>query len=172
LIFTNVSINTGRNSLGCPIPTLKISDDSDIVGQPSPSVLEPKPIEKEEKVSRLELTAYSGVIPHPSIIAGYEDILPGSADRILSMAEKEGEDRRSLEKKITEDDGNRAYLGLMAGFLIAVTGLGGSIYLGLKDKIWASRIMSAGTLTSLVTVFVKGKERRRAETEADEKDVE
>ena len=98
--------------------------------------------------------------------------MPGSADRILSMAEKEGEHRRSLEKKITEDGGNRAYLGLMAGFLIAVTGLGGSIYLGLKDKIWASGIMSAGTLTSLVTVFVKGKERRRAETEADEKDVE
>lgn len=155
-----------------PNPNPENSDDSDIVRQPSPSVLEPKPIEKEEKVSRLELTAYSGIIPHPSIIAGYEDILPGSADRILSMAEKEGEHRRSLEKKITEDDGNRAYLGLMAGFLIAVTGLGGSIYLGLKDKIWASGIMSAGTLTSLVTVFVKGKERRRAETEADEKDVE
>ena len=153
-------------------PDPENSDDSDIIREPSPSVLEPQPIEKEEKVSRLEVTAYSGIIPHPSIIAGYEDILPGSADRILSMAEKEGEHRRSLEKKITEDDGNRAYLGLMAGFLIAVTGLGGSIYLGLKDKIWASGIMSAGTLTSLVTVFVKGKERRRAETEADEKDVE
>lgn len=32
---------------------------------------------------------YSGPIPPPNIIKGYEQVLPGSADRILKMAEKQ-----------------------------------------------------------------------------------
>ena len=32
---------------------------------------------------------FSGPIPPPSIIEGYERVLPGSADRIISMAEKQ-----------------------------------------------------------------------------------
>lgn len=31
---------------------------------------------------------FSGPMPPPSILSGYEKILPGAADRILSMAEK------------------------------------------------------------------------------------
>ena len=39
---------------------------------------------------------YSGPIPHPKIISGYEEILPGAADRILSMAEKESQHRHDI----------------------------------------------------------------------------
>ena len=40
---------------------------------------------------------FSGPIPPPSIIEGYERGLPGSADRIITMAEKQSEHRQRKE---------------------------------------------------------------------------
>lgn len=36
----------------------------------------------------VERQAYQGPLPHPQDFAGFEEVLPGAADRILSMAEK------------------------------------------------------------------------------------
>ncbi len=44
-----------------------------------------------------EFTA--GPLPHPELYGGYEQVLPGSADRIVGMAEDEGRQRR-LRKMI------------------------------------------------------------------------
>lgn len=43
----------------------------------------------------VQATAFSGPLPPPQVLAQYESILPGSANRILSMAEKQSEHRRS-----------------------------------------------------------------------------
>ena len=42
---------------------------------------------------------YSGPIPHPNILKQFEEVIPGSADRILKMAEKEQEHRHEFEKE-------------------------------------------------------------------------
>lgn len=42
---------------------------------------------------------YKGDIPHPSIVAGYEQICPGAAERILKMAESETQHRQELQNK-------------------------------------------------------------------------
>nr|DAR22085.1 MAG TPA: putative membrane protein [Caudoviricetes sp.] len=41
---------------------------------------------------------FSGPIPPPEILSGYEQIHPGFADRIISMAEKQSAHRQGLEK--------------------------------------------------------------------------
>lgn len=82
--------------------------------------------------------------------------MPGSADRILKMAEKQQDHRISNENKLVDAENQSRLLGLVAGFLIATFGLAGSVYLGSNGKTWASGILSGGTLAGLVTVFVKG----------------
>lgn len=42
---------------------------------------------------------FSGPLPHPEILAKYEDILPGAATRILEMAEEQANHRRFMKKK-------------------------------------------------------------------------
>src|SRR5687768_13622143 len=42
-------------------------------------------------------TTYSGPIPPPAILRGYEDIVPGSADRIMGWAESQTKHRHKLE---------------------------------------------------------------------------
>ena len=117
-------------------------------------------IERVER--RLE---YSGPLPHPEILSGYEKVLPGSADRILKMAEKQQDHRTSIENKLVNAENQSRLLGLVAGFLIATFGLAGSVYLGNNGKTWASGILSGGTLAGLVTVFVKGSGNNNQEKE-------
>lgn len=153
-------------------------DNSELVERPLESIdeiLKDETIDQSTKISILlrrinKSITFSGPIPHPTILKGYEEVLPGSADRILSMTEKEGEHRRKIETELVKNDNIRSYLGQIAGFTIAIVGLGGSIYLGINDKVWASGIMSAGTLTGLVTVFVTGDKERRIQSEQDDQD--
>jgi uncharacterized membrane protein len=152
-------------------------DNSELVERPLDSIdeiLEDDTIDQSTKISilkqQINSITFSGPIPHPTILKGYEEVLPGSADRILSMTEKEGEHRRKIETELVKNDNIRSYLGQIAGFTIAIVGLGGSIHLGINDKVWASGIMSAGTLTGLVTVFVTGDKQRRIQSEQDDED--
>jgi hypothetical protein len=48
----------------------------------------------------VEISRFSGPLPHPEDLAKYEQVLPGSADRIISMAEQQAEHRRNLEKSV------------------------------------------------------------------------
>jgi uncharacterized membrane protein len=42
---------------------------------------------------------FEGPIPPPAVLQGYEQILPGAAERILRMAEQQAAHRHSLELK-------------------------------------------------------------------------
>jgi uncharacterized membrane protein len=63
---------------------------------------------------------FSGPIPPPNIISGYEKILPGAADRILAMAEKQSEHRQEMEKKMVEAESRDGLLGIICGFTLGV----------------------------------------------------
>ena len=173
-------VNMGESCLKMSDESKKSEDwdNSELVERPLESIdeiLKDETIDQSTKISILlgrinKSITFSGPIPHPTILKGYEEVLLGSADRILSMTEKEGEHRRKIETELVKNDNIRSYLGQIAGFTIAIVGLGGSIYLGINDKVWASGIMGAGTLTGLVTVFVKGDKERRIQSEQDDQD--
>ncbi|MCU0514362.1 MAG: DUF2335 domain-containing protein [Anaerolineae bacterium] len=48
-------------------------------------------------ILQVSMQSYSGPLPHPAILQGYEDVLKGSADRILKMAEAEQHQRHQNE---------------------------------------------------------------------------
>lgn len=54
---------------------------------------------------------FSGPMPPPNILNGYEKILPGAADRILSMAETQSKHRQLMEKKMIEAEARDGLLG-------------------------------------------------------------
>ena len=57
---------------------------------------------------------FLGPLPPPEILAQYEQILPGSAERIMVMAENQAEHRQSLEetvKTVIEGDSKRRTYG-------------------------------------------------------------
>lgn len=112
---------------------------------------------------------FSGPLPPPKILEQYERVLPGSAERILKMAEKEQGHRHSVEKTETDGIFGLQRRGQLFGFLIAISAflIGGIlVYLGHD---WVGGILMGATVVSLVTVFVVGS-RKKQEQEDDEAD--
>jgi len=49
---------------------------------------------EQTKVAHLTQQQFSGPVPHPQILQGYDQIIPGAAERILRMAEEDAEHQR------------------------------------------------------------------------------
>lgn len=63
---------------------------------------------------------FSGPIPPPNIIEGYEKVLPGSADRIISMAERQSEHRQKMEQKMINAESRDSLLGVVFAFILGI----------------------------------------------------
>jgi hypothetical protein len=67
-------------------------------------------------------------------------------------------------------DSWQGYLGLAAGFVIALLVIGGSIWLISEDHDWAGATLGGISLTGLVSVFVYGANARRSERRRNAED--
>jgi uncharacterized membrane protein len=106
---------------------------------------------------------YTGPLPPAEQIRAYEEVLPGSADRILRMAEHQQEHRQGLEKTTVDEAANRSWWGLRLGFVIAlaVVGVGaGAIFTG---HALAGFAVIIGQAAILAGVFVYGRVDQRRE---------
>ena len=99
----------------------------------------------------------------PSILKEYEETLPGTPDRILSIAENQSDHRINLEATIIGDDVQRSRLGLIFGFIIALAALGGAIFLIYAGHGVAGLILAGMDIGGMVAAFVYGTNARRAE---------
>ncbi len=106
---------------------------------------------------------FSGPLPLPAHLEKYEEVLPGAAERIMTMAEAQSEHRRGLESKSIDSDIHNSKLGLWFGFLIGVSGLAGGGFLMYAGKLIEGGLLGGGTLASLVSVFIYGSRQRRLE---------
>ena len=111
---------------------------------------------------------YTGVLPPAEQIRAYEDVLPGSFDRILAMAERQQEHRQSLERITVDEAASRSRWGLRLGFVIAIVVIGvgaGAIFTGEALAGFALIIAQAAALAG---VFVYGRvEQRKERVEKD-----
>lgn len=114
---------------------------------------------------QIQAQQFSGPIPPPALLGQYEEILPGMADRILQMAERQESHRHGIEKQAVTAEINRGYLGMASGFLVAICGLsiGGILLYG--NKVVEGSVFAGVTLVSLVAVFVYGANKRSRERE-------
>lgn len=103
---------------------------------------------------------YSGPIPHPRIIEGYEKIIPGAADRILTMAEKEAEHRHEMDGKFYKTDSRDSLLGILSAFILTgILAIGGIVIILKVPETWGTVtgcIMAGGSVGTILTTFIKG----------------
>jgi len=90
-----------------------------------------------------QVAHFQGPMPHPDIMAGYNEIYPQAAELIFSNFESQSEHRRHIEKKQVLGSEIRQYVSQVSSFLIALSGLGISGYLGLTTDRWLVPIVIA-----------------------------
>ncbi|MGE3409025.1 MAG: DUF2335 domain-containing protein [Pirellulales bacterium] len=108
--------------------------------------------------------SHQGPIPHPATLAEYDKVVPGLANRIALRPEKEQEFRHEIARYQIETwrrdlrhTAIRGYIGQAFGFLIAMTAVGGGIYLLANDKSTQGIASIISALAFLTVTFIGGK---------------
>ena len=99
--------------------------------------------------------------PSPGMLRDYEKIIPGLAQKIISYAERQTMHRIEMERKLITSNIRKSYMGLIFGFLIGVTGIGGGMYLTTIGFNIIGIMFSSGTLVSLVMTFIYGSQSKK-----------
>lgn len=127
--------------------------------------------EVKEALMVIRSEMFSGPIPPPESLARYEQIQPGSADRILKMAEKQQEHRMCLESKVIGSQVEQSKRGQLFGFIIVFVCVAVAIFfaLHLGMTTFAASFLSV-TMVVIVGLFINGKKLINKDLEAKSKD--
>ena len=98
---------------------------------------------------------FSGPIPPPDAMAGYEEVLPGSADRIMTMAENE----QKLREKRTDGTIGIARLRIGASFIVSVLLIAAGVYCAILGQPLLGGVLGiSGLIAAIFRRFLPSKE--------------
>jgi uncharacterized membrane protein len=113
---------------------------------------------KNNQPQRQELSvSYRGPLPPSGEFSGYEQVLPGAAERILTITEKEAEHRRENQEKLVKASVKYSGRGQIFAFIIsilALIGVGFSMYFSMPIASIAPTIIA---ITGLASIFTNKK---------------
>jgi len=122
----------------------------------------------EEALRVLMHASYSGPIPPSSELAAYEEIIPGAADRILKLTEKEADHRRQATNTHQINENQQIKRGQWFAFIIVLAAIVASVIIaltgGLAGAIGGS-ILGAAGLASIVAVMITRQAKSTAKTQ-------
>ena len=104
-----------------------------------------------------EFEAFSGPLPSPKLLKDYETISPGTANRIIKMAEGYAKNRVELNKKEVEADIKRSNRGQALGFILSVLFIAGAVLCAFFKQPWPASIIGLTGFSSIISIFVLGK---------------
>jgi len=103
-------------------------------------------------------TSFSGPIPPPDMLERYEKALPGSADRIVAIAENEQKIRDKNDSRSSYNDTFRVF-GSIAVSISLVMAACFCVYYG---QPWAAVALGAsGVIPSVIKAFTKSNAKKR-----------
>jgi len=119
--------------------------------------------------SPYQLQAFSGPIPAPGILAEYERILPGAAERILKMAETQSSHRQHQEEKSLQAQvehlvrrDKEARYGQWFAFIIAIFAIVMGTLVALVSSGLGGGIITFAGLATIVSAFIYGRHSEKS----------
>jgi uncharacterized membrane protein len=98
--------------------------------------------------------SYEGPLPTSREFAGYNQVLPGAADRILAITEKEAEHRRKNQDKLINASikyNGRGQIFALIISILSIVGVGLSIFFSAPFASIAPTIIA---ITGLASLFI------------------
>lgn len=131
----------------------------------SSSVTSPRATTENQKRKKAQVTiherTFSGPIPAPEVLAHYENINIGLANRIVKMAEKEQNHRHTLVETEQSLRFSEAKRGQLYALLIGSLALACGTYTALSGAEIAGTIIGGGGVIGLVSVFILGRSKKK-----------
>ena len=133
----------------------QIESEEPMVGRKLPPAEIPRRLPENLQAAVVESAAFLRPLPPPTMYRRYNEVLPGSADRILSMAEKEQDRRIGRENEDLHRASQRDHLGLWLGFLIATLALVSSGLLAMSGHDWVAGIVGCTVLAGAAAGLIR-----------------
>jgi uncharacterized membrane protein len=116
------------------------------------------------------ISSFSGPLPPPETLARYEQVLPGSAERIFRLAESQSKHRIEMEHKVIFSSTVNERLGIVCGFIIALALIGGGLWI---VKLGQPVAGSAAIITAIAGVVYSFRyAKKQTEKELDQSQEE
>jgi len=106
---------------------------------------------------------YQGPIPSPEMFAEYERALPGSADRILGMAEAQSKHRMQMESQVVVGNLKSQNVGQWMAFVVVLGGMGLGAWFITHGYDTAGFTAMLTPLGGVAGIFVWGRFRQEKE---------
>ncbi len=101
--------------------------------------------------------SYEGPLPPPNALEAYNAVVPGGAERIFAIFEKQFAHRLELERTVVTTNAKLQVLGFWAAFFIAVGTIAAGFWLAYSGKDLAGLASIIAALGSLLAIFIIGK---------------
>jgi Predicted membrane protein len=121
--------------------------------------------QQHEDSQEFTLTAqrFSGPLPHPAILAQYNDVIPGGAERVIAMAERNQQHRHAMESMVVRGGLSAQRNGQWFGLIVALVGMAGSIWLISQGQTWGGAAIGTVDVVGLVSLFIYSNESKKKE---------
>ncbi|MCG7341738.1 DUF2335 domain-containing protein [Staphylococcus auricularis] len=134
----------------------KTPDDVDVIDKKLEETNDPT--ERKQIIEREISLTKSGPLPDPDDFEKYENVLPGSANRIMEIAEKNQNHRIKLEsqeqEKYYKSNDMITAKGINSSTIISVAGIIGSVLLGVFGNEWAAGLIGTLSLGNIVVSMI------------------
>lgn len=126
--------------------TVQIADTADDFDL-KPWLKPDTPPDLVNRVRRIQrVSSYSGPLPPADELRRYENVLPGSADRIISLAEGALDFQREMLKESSTFSKRR----LTASTIVSLSFIGASVVAIILDPAWLSIPLGIGGIATLL----------------------
>lgn len=140
-----------KSKSGRSVPTKQQSEDDAL---PIPQeVLENLP--EETRIAIFQSASFKGPLPPPSLFGKYEEILPGSANRILQLTEREQSQRHAWDNKALEFRNKEVSRGQLYGLGLGVAAIVGAVVCAYFGQTLVAIIIGGTSLAGIVAAFIR-----------------
>jgi uncharacterized membrane protein len=112
---------------------------------------------------KVEAASFSGPLPHPALLARYNELIPNGADRVMALAEKQSAHREKQEARVIDGNVRSQTRGSWFAFILSLVIVSGALYLLHQGKnIGGLGAILAG-IVPLAAVFFYSKREQAKE---------
>ncbi len=136
-----------------------------------PDKTPPAPPVKQEQQSSLVARGirFEGPLPPPAVLEGYEQIVPGAAERLIALVEADAKHQRDLEFATINAETNGLRRGQILGAIVVLAALGVAAFCAYLGHETSALTIGGTTVISLATAFVLGRRTDTAKEETQKK---
>lgn len=151
----------GKSASGAPARKNECSKDDESTSDLVEHVIEnPEVLTRvldEPRVQSIVLQRFQGPVPPPSLLREYESLVPGLANRLVELTEKEQAHRHQREDKYLKGSYSISSRGQWMAFVIVLVIIATAVFFGVRGDTTLAAILIGIDMVAICSVFIAGK---------------